>query len=152
MSLLQRIKDDQIQARKGAAAGRTGAPLVASLLTTLYSEAANVGLNDGKRESTDAEVIATIKKFIKGIDETLAVRPDEGLLTERAILEGYLPKQLSDHELHAAVVSIVEEIHAVEFVKNMKQMGRVMAALKERFGGQYDGKKASEFAKAALTS
>ena len=146
MTLLERIRAEQILARKDRNAERT------SILTTLLSEAANVGLNDGKRESTDAEVIAVIKKFIKNIDETLAVTSSAGLLVERAILESFLPSQLSDDELHAAVVSIVEEIHAVELVRNMQQMGKVMKTLKERFEGQFDGKKASEFTKAALTA
>ena len=151
MTLLERIRTEQIDARKNRDRLCRGAER-ASLLTTLLSEAQNVGLNDGKRESTDAEVIAVIKKFIKNIDETLAVAPREELVWERKVLEGFLPSQLSDNELHAAVVSIVEEIHALEMVRNMQQMGKVMKTLKERFEGRFDGKKASEFVKAALTA
>ena len=146
MTLLETIRTEQIRARKARDGVRT------SLLTTLLSEAANVGLNDGKRESTDAEVIAVIKKFIKNIDETLAVRASDDLLVERAILEGFLPSQLSEDELLAAVVSIVAELELDGQSRSMKMMGPVMKTLKERFEGQFDGKAASETVKRTLTS
>ena len=146
MTLLETIRTEQIRARKARDGVRT------SLLTTLLSEAANVGLNDGKRESTDAEVIAVIKKFIKNIDETLAVRASDDLLVERAILEGFLPSQLSEDELLAAVVSIVAELELDGQSRSMKMMGPVMKTLKERFEGQFDGKAASEAVKRTLTS
>jgi hypothetical protein len=61
MSLIQTIKADQVQARKARSAS-------ASILTTLIGEAEMIGKNAGDRESTDEEVIAIIKKFIKNLD------------------------------------------------------------------------------------
>lgn len=141
MSLLEQIRVDQIQARKNRDAER------ASLLTTLLSEAANVGLNDGKRETTDLEVIAVIKKFIKNIDETLAVRDVEELRTERNILESYLPSQLTEEELTQIVELYIE---ALVQPRSMKLMGTVMKHLRESYEGQYDGKLASNIVKRAL--
>jgi uncharacterized protein YqeY len=65
---------------------------------------------------------------------------------EIAIIERFLPKQLSEAELEAAVTAVIAEIGA----QGMKDMGRVMAALKERHAGQMDGAKASQIVKRSL--
>ena len=65
---------------------------------------------------------------------------------EIAIIERFLPKQLSEAELEAAVAAVIAEIGA----QGMKDMGRVMAALKERHAGQMDGAKASQIVKRSL--
>jgi uncharacterized protein YqeY len=65
---------------------------------------------------------------------------------EIAIIERFLPKQLSEAELEAAVTAVIAEIGA----QGMKDMGRVMAALKERHPGQMDGAKASQIVKRSL--
>jgi uncharacterized protein YqeY len=139
MSLLQTIKRDQMQARKDKQAAKV------TLLTTFYSEAANVGLNDGKRESTDAEVVATAKKFIKNIDETLAAYDGTAtaLLQEKQWLESYLPSQLSEAEITDIVKGIIAE-------NDGANMGVVMKALKDQYAGQYDGRVASTVVKGLL--
>lgn len=142
MSILDKVRTDQVQARKDRDEIRI------PLLTTLLSEASNVGLNDGKRESTDAEVIAVIKKFIKNIDETLAVRPNEVLETERAILEQYLPTQLTGEKLEDTIRDVLDGMTYVE--PRMKMMGPVMKALRDKFDGQYDGKEASTLVRFVL--
>jgi hypothetical protein len=58
---MEQIKAKQIAARKSGSAD-------AGLLTTLLGEAAMVGKNAG-RETTDQEVVAVVKKFVKNIDE-----------------------------------------------------------------------------------
>ena len=141
MSLLQQIKDDQLQARKEKN------QILSSLLTTLIGEAAMIGKNDGNRESTDAEVVAVIKKFIKNIDESLKVKPDKVLPLEKIMLEGYLPKQLSEQELRA---KINDHIIFAE-LKGMQSMGKVMSHLKQNYDGQYDGKLASQIVKELLS-
>ena len=101
MTLLTDIKDKQLTARKAKD------EVASSLLTTLYSEAAMVGKNAvPPHDSTDAEVIATIKKFLKNTIEFLNVAGDrregdvvDNLWEERTLLEEFLPKQLSDAEL-----------------------------------------------------
>jgi uncharacterized protein YqeY len=134
MSLLQQLKDDQLGARKGKEA------IKASILTTLIGESAIIGKNNGNRESTDEEVIAVIKKFIKNINETLKVSESADLQSERDILSMYLPVQMTDDALRAVVSDLIKEL-------NQPSMGNVMKCLKERYNGLYDGKTASSIIK-----
>lgn len=146
--LLDQIKADQLEARKN----RNVAPndLKASLLTTLYSEAAMVGKNDGNRQSTDQEVIAVIKKFLKGVEETLAASEEVNTfaLYEKQVLLSYLPTQMTEDELSVAIDKIVAD----NGFDSAKQMGLVMKELKAQYDGQFDGKVASGLVKSKLTS
>jgi uncharacterized protein YqeY len=133
MELLLKIKTDLFGLQK---AGTD--KLSINLLTTLYSEAANVGLNDGKRESTDAEVISVIRKFIKNLNECISVGITKHVdvskyEAERDILNAYLPQQLTEMEIEAFVIPFVRE----------GGKPSAMKALKETYAGQYDGKVAS---------
>src|SRR5690242_1882063 len=65
---------------------------------------------------------------------------------EVAVIEAFLPKQMSDAELGAAIDAIVDETGA----SSVKDMGRVMALVKERHAGQLDMSKASQAVKAKL--
>ena len=65
---------------------------------------------------------------------------------ELGVIESFLPKQMDDSEALAAIKAVVAEIGAT----NVKDMGRVMAAVKERFAGKLDMSKASRLVKAAL--
>ncbi|MCM0032015.1 GatB/YqeY domain-containing protein [Sandarakinorhabdus limnophila] len=65
---------------------------------------------------------------------------------ELGVIESFLPKQMDDSEALAAIKSVVAEIGAT----NVKDMGRVMAVVKERFAGKIDMSKASGLVKAAL--
>ena len=131
MTLIEEIKQKQIAARKAGSAE-------ASLLTTLLGEAAMVGKNAG-RETTDQEVVAVVKKFIKNIDETVSALSSRGqdaasFLAERSVLERFLPLQLT-------------ELALVNIAQNHKSMPEFMKFLKENHAGQYDGKLASIVAK-----
>ena len=135
MSLMQKLKDDQLQARKN------GHKAEAILLTTLIGEAATIGKNDGNCETNDQEVIMVIKKFIKGIDESLnilyaqqALNSAETLEKEKQILERYLPKQMNSQE-------ITDVLKSSGVATNK---GLFMKYLKDNFAGQYDGKLASQ--------
>lgn len=147
MSLLQTIKAASLQARKER---RTAD---AASLQTLIGEAEAIGKNAGNRETTDVEVVAVIKKFIKNLDELImALRPGESDIAieqstaEKAMLAAFLPKQLTTEELTHVIASIKVEISA-----GPKDMGKILKLVKERFEGQYDGAAASTITKAALT-
>lgn len=140
MSLYQKIKSDQLLARKA----RDGVAI--ALLTTLMGEAAMPGKNDGNRESTDAEVIATVKKFIKNIDGLPAAAVTDASKAERVILKGYLPKQLTEAELKEVIATTV----ALCSVSGPAKMGDIMKVLKETLDGQYDGAMASRLIKEVL--
>jgi len=130
--LINKIKEDLTTLRKEATDKQA-----ISLLTTLYSEAANIGFNDGKRLSTDDEVIKVIKKFIKDIDICLQHTDNkESYLSEKAILEKYLPKQLSESELKEVILVFVTSM-------GTPTKAEIMKYLKSAYNGKYDGKTAS---------
>lgn len=148
MTILDSVKRAQLQARKDKRAED------ASTLTTLIGEAEMIGKNDGNRVSTDAEVVAVIKKFVKNIDETLnVVRKDtskadrvEALTKEKSLLSTFLPKQLNEDELRTILAGFISALPE----KNPKAMGKVLASLKEQYAGQYDGALASKVTKELL--
>ena len=149
--MLDRIKNDMLIARKNKD------KIASNLLITLYSEASMVGKNDGNRETTDIEVLKTIKKFIKNAKETLSahiLRSDgasvsviDNLKQEIEILETYVPKQLTEVELTGIITALVDENN----ISNMKGMGVLMKSLKEKYDGLYDGKLASVIIKKLLS-
>lgn len=133
MTLLQTIKTDLISARKSKDT------ITTNVLTTLIGEAEAIGKNNGNRETTDAEVIALVKKFTNNIMETLKVLDSNDsrvivLVSEKKILKQYLPQQLTVDELTAIIQSIVTELNA-----SKKDMGKVLGKLKQQYAGQYDG-------------
>ncbi len=65
---------------------------------------------------------------------------------EIAIIAAYLPKQLSDLEAGEAISALIKELEAA----TLKDMGRTMAALKDRFAGRMDFGKASALVKKLL--
>jgi uncharacterized protein len=84
----------------------------------------------------------SIDLYRKGAREELAAAEE----AEVAVIEGFLPAQMSEDEARAAVDAIATELGAT----SVKDMGRVMAALKERHAGQMDMSKASALVKARL--
>ncbi len=129
-----------------------------SLLSTLYSEALNVGKNDGNRETTDKETLAVIKKFLDGVNftiETLQFNSDDKILVairEKGILSTYIekfqPKQLTTEQLTVIITEIVAGLPE----KSPKQMGAVMKSLKDSYDGMYQGNEASKLVKELLSS
>ena len=65
---------------------------------------------------------------------------------EIAVIEEFLPKQMSEAEAKAAIAAVVKEVGAA----SPKEMGKVMAVLKERYAGQMDFGKASGLVKELL--
>lgn len=144
MSILTQIKAAQLQARKERAT------LTVNVLTTLIGEAEAIGKNDGNRETTDSEVVAIAKKFIKNINETISLVKNPtaqgDLVLERMIIEQFLPKQLTSEDLRFVLVGLTNELNA----HTLREMGKIMKVLKERFDGQYDGATASALMKEIL--
>lgn len=140
MSLLNRLRADHLAARKANDSVRKG------LLTALIGEAQMVGKNNGNRESTDAEVIGMVRKFIKNAEETKRVLPEAIKHTAQAeidILVGYLPQQMDESQLR-------EVIYQFRIANPHAKIGDAMKFLKERYEGQYDGKIASTAVKSVL--
>jgi len=100
----------------------------------------------GKEPINEADLLSLFQKMIKQRQESAELYDKGGRVElaqqERAeieIISAYLPKQMSDVEAGAAISAILQEINA----QGMKDMGRAMAALKERFSGAMDFGKAS---------
>jgi uncharacterized protein len=107
----------------------------------------------GKPVLTDVEILAVMQKMIAQRQESAEIYEKAGrgelAATERAeieVINKYLPQQMTDIEAASAISAIVQEINA----QGMKDMGRVMAALKERFTGKLDFGKASAKVKELL--
>lgn len=135
--LLDKIKQDRKEAMK------VRDVLTKTALTTLLGELESDFKRTGD-EVTDLVVVAKVKKFIKGINDTLSVtsKNSGALKAERFVYEGYLPKQLSETVLH----SIIEDMVA----SGLTNMGQIMKQLKQDYDGQYDGKLASQIVRSAL--
>jgi uncharacterized protein len=107
----------------------------------------------GKGQLTDDDILALMQKMVKQRQESIAIysqanRP-ELAASEQAevdVINGYLPRQMDDAAMAAAIATCVSETGAA----TMKDMGKVVAALKAKFAGQMDFSKASQLVKAAL--
>jgi uncharacterized protein YqeY len=108
---------------------------------------------EGRDRITDAEVIDLLAKMIRQRRESAQMYKDGGRAdlvaqeeAEVVIIEGFLPVQLGEAETQAACQAVVDELGA----KTIKDMGRVMAALKERYSGQMDFGKVGPIVKELL--
>ena len=121
----------------------------------------NAGLKDkdieargaGKTLSED-DVLALLQKMIKSRQESLDIyeknnRPElaDKERFEIAVISSYLPSQMSEAEVADAIHATVAELGAT----SIKDMGKVVAALKAKYAGRMDFGKASAVVKAALT-
>ena len=85
----------------------------------------------------------SIEMYVKGGRQELA----DAEAAEIAVIETFLPRQMSEEEAQAAIAGIKAELGAT----SIRDMGRVMAVLKERHGSALDMAKASMMVKAALS-
>jgi uncharacterized protein YqeY len=103
----------------------------------------------------NAVVVEVLQKMIKQRRESIALYEQGGRQeladqekSELAVIEGFLPQQMSEAEAAAAIDAIVTELGA----SSLKDMGRVMAVLKERHAASIDMSKASGLVKARLSA
>ena len=110
---------------------------------------------DERIELDDAQVLSVIEKMIKQRRESIAqfekaARNDlaDAEKAEIQVLSGYLPAQMSDADIQKEVQSAIAETGA----SGVKDMGKVMAALKSKLAGKADMGKVSALVKAKLSS
>ncbi|MCH7628044.1 MAG: GatB/YqeY domain-containing protein [Proteobacteria bacterium] len=103
----------------------------------------------------DVLVVDVLQKMAKQRRESIALYEQGGRQEladiekgELAVIEEFLPQQLSEDDTKAAIAAIITETGAA----GMKDMGRVVAALKAKHGSQLDMGKASGLVKAALSA
>ena len=103
----------------------------------------------GKGEATDAELLDLFAKMIKQREESEKIYADAGRAElakegeEIAIIREFLPVQLSEADVHKAVADAIAQAGAA----SVKDMGKVIAALKASYAGQMDFTKASALVK-----
>ena len=107
----------------------------------------------GKPALGDAEVIAALQKMVKQRQESVELYKKGGRddlvkqeEEEIAIISGYLPKQMSEADMTAAIDAAIAETGAA----SMKDMGKVIGILRGKYAGQMDMGKASGMVKAKL--
>jgi uncharacterized protein YqeY len=148
------IRDDLkaalVSAMKGGDKARTAAiRLIQSAVKNRDIELRTAGAP----ADDDAMVVEVLQKMIKQRRESIAMYETGGRQeladqekAEVAVIEGFLPRQMSEEETNAAIDAIVAEVGA----SSVKDMGRVMAVLKERHAGTLNMSKASGLVKARL--
>ena len=101
----------------------------------------------------DDELLALLAKMIKQRQESIDLYEKGGRAElaqqerdEIAIIAAYLPKQMSDAEVRTAITQAIADTNA----SSMKDMGKVIAALKARYAGQMDFGKVSPLVKELL--
>ena len=108
----------------------------------------------GKPPLSDEDLLSLMQKMIKQRHESVELYQKGGRADlvaqeqgEIEIISSYLPKQMTENEIAETVVALVKETGATA----MKDMGRVMAAIKERYAGKLDVAKASAAVKKMLS-
>lgn len=102
----------------------------------------------GARDVTDADVLKMVRKLVKQRKESAEQYAAAGRqeLAEAAVMEKYLPKQLSEQEVEDKIRQIIAEVGA----STMKDMGKVMGAANAQLAGLSDGKTISGIVKKLL--
>jgi hypothetical protein len=146
------IKAALVTAMKGGDKARTATlRLVQSALKNR-----DIELRGGSAPADDdVTVTEVLQKMVKQRRESVSLYEQGGRqeladaeTAEIAVIEGFLPRQMSEEEAKAAIDAIVVETGA----SSLKDMGRVMAAVKEKHAGGLDMSKASGLVKARLSA
>ena len=107
----------------------------------------------GKGQATDEEILALLQKMIKQRQESIAIydannRPElaQGEREEAEVIGTFLPRQMDDAEVRAAVEAAI----AATGASSLKDMGKVIGALRAEHAGRMDFGKASALVKELL--
>lgn len=107
----------------------------------------------GKDPVTDDEILQILQKMIKQREESAKIYDDGGRAElaaqereEIEIIRSFMPEQMSDEAVRAACEAVIAEIGA----QGLRDMGKVIGVLKERYAGQMDFAKASGLVKELL--
>ena len=151
MSLKDRIGEDIKAAMKSKEKVRLEA--VRSIKKALLEKEVSLRPS-GQTELTEAQEMEVLMQQAKQRRDSIEQYRQAGRVDladqeaqELAILEAYLPKQLSDDELSKIIDEIIAEVRAT----SAKELGKVMGLAMPRVKGQADGKKIQELVKAKLS-
>ena len=146
MSLKEKLQEDLKSSMKNK-------DTVKKSVVTLIRAAIKQHEVDNRVELADDAIIDIISKQLKQRKDSLAefVKANRDDLVEETkseiqVLEGYLPQQLSEEELEKIVIETIAEVGAT----SMKDMGKIMSAIKPKTAGRADGRKINELVKKNL--
>ncbi len=148
--LRERFTADMKEAMKAGDKSRLGAiRLIQAALKDKDIEARGAG----KEPLSDEDILALLQKMVKQRQESIAMY-EQGGRTELAqsekneveVISSYLPKQMDEAETKAAIEAAIAETGAA----SMKDMGKVVAALRAKYAGRMDFAKASGLVKEML--
>ena len=149
MSLQDRVMDEMKAAMKAkdTVALEALRAVKSALLLAKTEKGASKGLSG-------AEEIALVQKQVKQRRESAEIYQKQGRedlagpeLAQAAILERFLPEQLSESEMEAEVAATIEQLDAA----GMQDMGKVMGIVSKKLAGRADGKTISNIVKAKLS-
>jgi len=149
------LRDDINNALKDAM--KSGDARRVSTLRLVNSQLKNADIEargQGKPPLSDEDLLSLLQKMIKQRQESVELYQKGGRADlvaqeqgEIEIITAYLPAQLAEDEIVPVIAALVKETGATA----MKDMGRVMAAIKERYAGKLDVGKASAAVKKMLS-
>jgi uncharacterized protein len=146
----QIMRDRLMAETKTALKAQNKARLSALRLISASLQQADIA---AKASIPDHDIPAVLQKMIKQRRESFAIYEKAGRkeqaaqeALEIAVIEEFLPKQMSEAEAKDAIAAVIKETGAA----SPKEMGKVMAALKERYTGRMDFGKASSLVKELL--
>ena len=149
MALEQQIQEDIKAAMKAHDAVATAATRAIKGEILLFKTS-----EGGSKEVSDGDILKMIQKLIKQRKEsaeqfTAAGRQElaDNELAEAAVMEKYIPKQLSEAEVEDKVKEIIAQVGAT----SIKDMGKVMGAANKALAGQSDGRTISTVVKKLLS-
>ncbi|MGM9930423.1 GatB/YqeY domain-containing protein [Pradoshia sp.] len=136
MSLVERLNSDMKQAMKDKDKDKL------SVIRMMKASLQNEGIKLGKQELSEDEELTVLSRELKQRKDSLqefdkAGRQDltEKLHAEIAVVESYMPKQLSEEELDALVTEAIAQTNAT----SKADMGKVMSAIMPKVKGKADG-------------
>jgi uncharacterized protein YqeY len=153
MGLREQINDSLKEAMKAKDQKRVG---TLRLVNAALKDRDIAARTETSRELLgDDEILLLLAKMIKQREDSIVAyeagkRPElaDAERAEIAVIREFMPKQMSAEDTKAAIAKVIADLGA----SSMKDMGKVMATLKERFAGQMDFAKASGAVKDALTA
>ena len=108
----------------------------------------------GGKDLTEADEVALVQKLVKQRKDSAAIYKEQGRedlagpeLAQVAVLERFLPEQLSEEEIKEVVGKVIADLGA----SSMKDMGRVMGTVNKQLAGKADGKTIAGIVKAQLS-
>ncbi|EIM25936.1 GatB/YqeY domain-containing protein [Microvirga lotononidis] len=148
--LRERFTAEMKEAMKAGDKGRLGAiRLIQAALKDKDIEARG----NGKEPLSDEEILALLQKMVKQRQESITMYEQGGRTeladqekNEVAVISSYLPQQMDEAETRAAIEAAIAETGAA----SMKDMGKVVGALRAKYAGRMDFAKASGLVKDML--